>query len=159
MQEYGLEPLYLMSIRPQYARMIFAGIKKYELRKVSGAPVIEEGAIIIVYSSGKVKSIVGEFQAGRVITGTPEKIWSIVKRPGTGIREDAWPYVRGAKRAMAIEVVNPRLYRRPITLEEIRRIIPGWMPPFSYRRLREGDKTYEILIKRVRNSFLGDMLE
>ncbi|MEB3760182.1 MAG: DNA-binding protein [Desulfurococcales archaeon] len=153
------EPMYLMSIRPQYSRMIFAGIKKYELRKLSGGPLIEEGAIIIVYSSGKVKSIVGEFRAGRIIVGTPEKVWSIVRQPGTGIRDDAWPYVRGAKRAMAIEVVEPRLYRRPVTLEEIRRIIPGWMPPFSYRRLREGDKTYELLIKRIRGKFLGENIE
>jgi predicted transcriptional regulator len=144
-------PVYLMSIRPQYARAIFAGRKKYELRKLSGVRPIEEGAIIIVYSSGKVKSIVGEFKAGRVIIGTPEKIWAIVRAPGSGIGEDAWPYVRGAKRAMAIEVVSPRLYERPVTLEEIRRVIPGWMPPFSYKRLEEGERIYDLLIKRLRD--------
>ncbi len=142
--------VYLMSIRPQYARMIFAGIKKYELRKIAGVPIVEEGSLIIVYSSGKVKSIVGEFQAGKVIVGTPERIWTAVRKPGTGIGEDAWPYVRGAKRAMAIEVRNPRLYPRPVTLEEIRRIIPGWMPPFSFKRLREGDPVLELILRRLR---------
>lgn len=149
MEEY---PIYLMSIRPQYARAIFAGKKKYELRKISGLPPVEEGAVIIVYSSGKVKSIIGEFRVGRVIIGTPERIWAAVRRPGTGIGEDAWPYVRGARRAMAIEVVDPVLYPRPVTLEEIRRLIPGWMPPFSYRRITEGDRLYELLLRKLRLS-------
>jgi len=142
--------LYLMSIKPQYARMIFAGVKKYELRKVSGAPIVEEGSIIIVYVSGRVKGIVGEFQAGRVFKNIPEKIWSIVYKPGTGVREDAWMYIRGARQAIAIEVKEAIMYERTVTLDEIRRILPGWMPPFSYRALDEGDPLYELLIKPIR---------
>lgn len=123
------EILYLMSIRPQYARAIMAGRKKYELRRIHGVPPIEEGSIIVVYASGKVKSIIGEFEARRVIQATPEKIWSIASKPGSGVGEDAWQYIRGAKRAIAIEVGSRRIYERPVTLEEIRRIIPGWNPP------------------------------
>jgi len=149
-------PIYLMSIRPQYARAIFAGRKKFELRKLAGARVVEEGAVIVVYSSGKVKSIVGEFRAGRIIVGTPERVWASVRRPGTGIGDDAWPYVRGAKRAMAIEVVDPVLYPSPVALEEIRRLIPGWMPPFSYRRINKGDRIYELVIRRLRASLYGE---
>ncbi|MEB3844060.1 MAG: DNA-binding protein [Desulfurococcales archaeon] len=146
--------VYLMSIRPQYSRLIFAGVKKYELRKIAGAPPIEEGSLIIVYSSGKVKSIVGEFTAGRIIMGTPERVWEAVHKPGTGIREDAWPYLKGGRKAMAIEVRNPRLYKRPVTLEELRRIIPGWMPPFSYKRLEPGDKTLELVLRRLHGNYL-----
>jgi len=142
--------IYLMSIKPQYARMIFAGVKKYELRKVSGAPLIAEGSTIVVYVSGGVKGIVGEFRAGRVFKSVPEKIWGLVYRPGTGIREDAWAYIRGAKQAIAIEVKEAVMYERAITLDEIRRILPGWMPPFSYRILAEGDPLYELLIKPIR---------
>ena len=151
-EELDLEPLYLMSIRPQYARAIFAGRKKYELRRLVGVPLIEEGSVVVVYSSGKVKAIIGEFRVGRVIVATPERVWAAVSRPGTGIGEDAWAYVRGAKKAMALEVVDPVLYPRPVTLEEIRRIIPGWMPPFSFRRLREGDPLLELLVRRLRAS-------
>lgn len=151
MEEYLEEAaMYLMSIRPQYANAIFSKRKKYELRKLSGVKPVEEGSVIIVYSSGKVKSIVGEFTAGEIIIDTPERIWAIVSRPGTGIGGDAWAYIRGAKRAMAIKVENPRLYPRPVSLEEIRRIIPGWMPPFSYKRLQPGERLYELIVRRVR---------
>ncbi len=151
MVEYEGE-IYLMSIRPQYARAILSGRKKYELRKLSGVPPIEEGSIIVIYSSGSVKSIVGEFRAGRVIVGSPDIVWAHASRPGMGVGGDAYAYIRGARRAMAIEVVEPRAYPRPVTLEEIRRVIPGWMPPFSYRRLEPGDRVYELIVRRLRET-------
>jgi predicted transcriptional regulator len=154
-EDLGLEePIYLMSIKPQYARAIFAGRKKYELRRLRGVPPIEEGSVIVVYVSGRIKSIVGEFRAARVIEATPEKVWSIASRPGAGIGEDAWNYIKGAGRAMAIEVGERYLYERPVTLEEIRRIIPGWNPPFSYKRLSEGDPLLELIISRLREKLM-----
>ncbi len=149
------EPIYLMSIKPQYARAIFAGRKKYELRRLKGVPPIEEGSVIVVYVSGKIKSIVGEFRAGRVIQATPEKVWSIASTPGSGVGEDAWNYIKGAGRAMAIEVLEAVMYERPVTLEEIRRVIPGWNPPFSYKRLMEGDPLLELIISRLRSGLRG----
>ena len=149
------EPIYLMSIKPQYARAIFAGRKKYELRRLKGVPPIEEGSVIVVYVSGKIKSIVGEFRAGRVIQATPEKVWSIASTPGSGVGEDAWNYIKGAGRAMAIEVLEAVMYERPVTLEEIRRVIPGWNPPFSYKRLMEGDPLLELIINRLRSGLRG----
>ncbi|MEB3773562.1 MAG: DNA-binding protein [Desulfurococcales archaeon] len=148
-----MEELYLMSIKPRYARAIFAGRKRYELRKVSGSPLISEGSIIVVYASGQIKGVIGEFRVGRIIKATPEKVWEIVSVPGTGIGSDAWAYIRGAKQAIALEVLEPTPYPRPVTLEEIRRIIPGWMPPFSYRVLREGDPFYELIVKRLRKPY------
>lgn len=144
--------IYLMSLKPRYARAIFAGVKKYELRRISGLPPIEEGALVVVYASGNIKAVVGEFSAGRILEGAPEALWAKVRRPGSGIGEDAWEYIRGARRAIAIEVVEPRLYQRPVSLEEIRRIIPGWNPPFSYRRLEEGDPLLELVLKPIWSS-------
>jgi predicted transcriptional regulator len=143
------EPLYLMSLRPRYARAIFAGVKKYELRRLAGTPRVERGGRIVVYVSGNVQAIVGEFRAGEVIEGAPEAVWARVRRPGTGIGEDAWQYIRGARRAMAIEVLDPTPYPRPISLEELRRIIPGWMPPFSYRTLDPGDPLLELVLRPI----------
>ncbi len=151
--------IFLMSIRPQYVRPIFARVKKYELRKISGAPRIEEGDVVIVYASGNLKSIVGEFTAGRVIEDLPEKVWALVHRPGTGVSRESWNYIRGARRAMAIEVRDPVPYPRPITLDEVRRIIPGWLPPFSYRELYTGDPFYELILRPVRGAIYKKLRE
>jgi len=142
--------LYLMSIRPQYSRAIFQGRKKYELRKLAGVPVVEEGSVIVVYSTKPEQRIIGEFRAGRVVVGSPERVWALVSGPGSGLGRDAYAYIRGGRRAMAIEVRDPRLYPRPVTLEEMRRVIPGWQPPFSFRRLSPGDREYELVIRRLR---------
>ena len=147
----GFEVIYLMSIKPKYANMILAGKKKYELRRLEGLPPIEEGSVIVIYASGRVRSLVGEFRARRVYQGLPERIWGFVSRPGSGVDEEAWNYIKGARRAMAIEVGDPTWYPVQVTLDEIRRVIPGWMPPYSYRRLDDGDPLYELIIKPLRS--------
>jgi len=147
--ETGAE-MYLISIRPVYAYQIFRATKRFELRRnVIGR--IPEGSVMIVYASGNVRAIIGEFTVGKVIEGTAEQVWrKVLSEKNHGIRGDAWHYIRGAQKAMALEVVNPVLYPRKVTLEEIRRIIPGWNPPLSYKVLREGEPLYELIIRKLR---------
>jgi predicted transcriptional regulator len=143
-------PIFLISIRPQYAYQILRGVKRFELRRSVGSP-IPKGSVMVVYASGSVRAIVGEFRVVRVIEGTAEQVWrEVMKHPSPGVGLDAWPYIRGAERAVALEVGDPVVYPRRVTLEELRRIIPGWMPPLSYKQLREGDPTYELVIKPLR---------
>jgi len=142
--------LYLISIRPVYAYQIFRSRKKFELRR-NAAGRIPEGAVMVVYASGNVRAIIGEFTVGSVIEGTAEQVWRrVMEQPNSGVGGDAWHYIRGAQRAMALEVQNPVLYPRRVTLEEIRRVIPGWNPPLSYKQLREGEPVYELIIRRLR---------
>ena len=144
------EVLYLMSIRPKYAYQIFTGRKKFELRRWIGIPVVE-GAVIVVYVSGSVKALMGEFRAGRIITGTPQRVWNeIMKYESHGIERDAWPYIAGAKKAMAIEVLEPRLYQRPVKLDELRQIFPRFAPPLSFRVLHLEEPLYRFLVKPLR---------
>ncbi len=142
--------IYLMSIRPQFAFQIFRGVKKFELRRWIGVP-IEEGSVIVVYASGRVKAIVGEFRVGRVIEGRAEEVWrEVMRHPSPGVDHRDWPYIRGAERALALEVRNPVLYPRKVTLDELRMVIPGWAPPLSYKVLRVGEPVYELVIKPLR---------
>ena len=106
---------------------------------------------MVVYASGNVRAIVGEFRVGRVIRGSAEEVWRrVTSERGSGVGGDAWRYIRGAERAMALEVVEPVLYPRRVGLEEIRRIVPGWNPPLSYKLLREGEPVYELVVRRLR---------
>ena len=144
------QPLYLISIRPVYAYQIFRGTKRYELRRgVAGS--IPEGAVMVVYASGNVRALIGEFTVGRVIRGDAETVWRrVTSDRESGVKGDAWRYIRGADKAMALEVLEPRLYPRRVTLEEIRRIVPGWGPPLSYKLLREGEPLYELIVRKLR---------
>ena len=143
--------MYLMSIKPRYAYRIFAGIKKYELRRWIGIN-LEPGSIIVVYASGKVRALIGEFIAGKVVLGTPEKIWEFIRSiPSSGVGLEDKGYITGSKSAMAIEVVKPRLYKRPIELRELRMLIPGFNPPLSFREIDYGEPLYRLLIRKLRS--------
>ena len=141
--------VFLFSIKPRYAEAIFSGRKKYELRRLKSLS-IPRGSLIVLYVSGDIRSITGEFTAGEVIEDKPENVWRTVKKPRTGIGRDAFKYIKGSKRAIAIEVLSPTLYRHPVTLDEIRNIIPGWNPPHSYVKLRQEDPLYRLIIEPLR---------
>jgi predicted transcriptional regulator len=144
-----LAKLYVMSIRPGYARAVLEGRKRFELRRLTGLEPPEEGSTVIVYASGNTQSIVGEFKVGRLVIGSPEKVWELVGREQYGITLEARRYIEGARRAVAIEVREPRIYGSTVKLEKIRRIIPGWNPPHSYEELGEGDPFYELVAKHL----------
>ncbi len=145
-----MEEIYLMSIRPKYAYRIFTGIKRFELRKWFGI-VPARGSIIIVYSSGSVKAIIGEFRVGRVFLGAPSEVWDfLTQQPNTGVGRDDYSYIHGSRKAMAIEVVDPKLYSKPIKLAELRSIIPGFMPPLSFRRIDPFEPLYQVIIRKAR---------
>lgn len=142
--------LYLMSIKPKYAYRIFTHVKKFELRKWFGLKP-EKGSVIIVYASGSVRAIIGEFKVGNIIAGKPSHVWDKLSLlEDTGVGEEDYQYIKGSKTAMAIEVIEPKLYVKPITLDEIRSIIPGFMPPFSFRKLYIDEPLYELIIRKAR---------
>lgn len=144
-----MAPVFLMSIRPEYASEIIAGRKKVELRRLDGRRPVTEGSRVVIYSSGGVQSLVGEFRAHRVLIGLPEKVWTAVSSPSLGVRVDSWRYIAGSRRAMAIYVAGVRRYQTPIHLSKIRKMLPWWNPPLSYRLLEDGDPVLELIIKEI----------
>ncbi|MET1160617.1 MAG: DNA-binding protein [Thermoprotei archaeon] len=142
--------MYLASIRPKYVYRIFTGIKKFELRKWIGLKP-PTGSTIVVYASGNVKAIVGEFRVGKVVFAKPTDIWdylSTIEDSGVGLED--YQYIRGSKYALALEILDPILYVKPITLKEIKNIIPGFSPPLSFRELNRDEPLYELIIRKAR---------
>jgi len=134
----------LMSIKPRFAEKILKGEKKFELRRYIFP--IPEHSRIIVYASSPIKAILGEFESGRVFKASPEAVWRFVNTfPDAGIEEEDWNYIRGARYALAIEVLNPVYYDTPIPLEIIRRYIPSFVPPMSYQIVRPGSPLAQVL--------------
>ncbi len=125
-----------MSFKPIFAYQVVRGVKKLELRKKVFN--IERDSRVLVYASKPIKAIVGEFKVGRVIEGKVRDIWEYAKRvPDSGVDERDLPYIEGGRRILAIEVLNPIEYRKIITINDIRIVIPKWRPPRSYTKVRE----------------------
>jgi len=148
------EEIYLASIKPKYAYRIFAGSKKFELRKWIGVKP-NKGSTIVVYVSGNVRAIVGEFRVGRVIFAPPDDLWNmLMSLEDPGVSAEDYQYIRGARYALALEVLDPLVYIKPITLKELRRIIPGFNPPLSMREASIDEPLYELVIRKAREATL-----
>ncbi len=144
------EKMYLMSIKPKYAYRIFSGVKKFELRRWIGLAV-ESGSTVFVYASGKVRALIGEFRVGRVFYGTPSRVWGYVQSfSASGVYSEDRVYISGSKKALAIEVLEPRLYRYPIKLDELRLVLPDFNPPLSFREVDPNEPLYRLVIRRLR---------
>jgi len=140
-----LAGLVLMSIKPKYGEEVLSGVKKLELRR-RVAP-LHQGDRVVLYFSSPVKAICGEFTAGRIYVGGLEELRRVVAEyPSPGVFEEDWEYVIGGSRpAMAVEVLRPKRYPKPISLSELRRLIAGFRPPMSYRRVKVDEPLYQVL--------------
>ena len=122
-----------MSIKPKYAKLILEGKKKYELRKK--VPYMPPKTRIILYASGRTKAIVGEFRAGKVIYLPKKELWNLVKSNGGISEEDFFVYFQGYRYGYAIEVLDPREYKRKVTLNELRQYLGDFRPPINFMRI------------------------
>ncbi len=139
--------VYLLSIKPWFAKQIYEGIKKYELRRKVG--VIEPHSDVIIYESAPVKAVTGVMKVGEVRVLPPEKVeLMVLSGELKGCGEADLKYVSGERPVLVIEVIESKKLRRILTLEDLRAIIPGFKPPLSYIRLDYREK-YVKLVEKV----------
>lgn len=105
-----------MSIKPQYANLIVDGAKTVELRRRFSD---QEGARVLVYATGSLGLVIGEFYIKKVVKAPVDKIWhdhgfnSIIPQNVF----DA--YFSGKSEGYAIVVTRQLRYETPIPLKEL----------------------------------------
>lgn len=112
--------VWIFPIKPLFAAQIYSGLKKYELRR---RVRVSRGDLIVLYETAPVKALTGEFTAGEVALRPAEAVRrDIAAGLLKGCDERDLPYV-GLKGLVAvIEVRTPRVYLKPITLDELRKL-------------------------------------
>lgn len=126
----------LLSIRPKYAEMIFAGAKTAELRRVR--PSIKVGDLVLIYVSAPVMELQGAFKVSGTVSGSLASIW---KKYGTqtGVTRDEFDdYFDGKKLAHAILIEDAWKLPKPVRLESLRKEKQGFRPPQSFHYIRGG---------------------
>jgi len=122
---------FLISIRPQFAELIFSGHKTVELRRVP--PKVESGDLALVYVSSPTMEVQGCFEVDRIESAPPEDLW---KRCGakSGIsRECFFDYFSGKKTAHAIFIRRAWKLKAGVRLARLRREKGGFRPPQNFR--------------------------
>jgi predicted transcriptional regulator len=120
----------LLSIRPHFVDLIFAGTKTVELRRVK--PRIKVGDLVVVYASGATKGIVGAFEVAGVTAAAPGSIWRKFNG-GSGLTKRGFDsYFAGASVGYAIRIGKRWKIQEPVPLNTLRKRRAGFRPPQSY---------------------------
>lgn len=106
----------LLSIKPEFAELIFAGTKKFEFRKV----IFKDRSVktVVVYASYPTKKVIGEFRIESILDDKPTQLWKKTKRH-SGINEKYFfEYFANKEVAYAIKVKSVKRYRKALCLRE-----------------------------------------
>lgn len=120
----------LLSIRPHFVDLIFAGRKTVELRRVK--PRVKAGDLVVVYASGATKGMVGAFEVAGVTAAAPSSIWRKFNG-GSGLTKRGFDsYFSGASVGYAIRIGKRWKIQEPVPLNTLRKRRAGFRPPQSY---------------------------
>ena len=124
------QPL-LFSLKPNYAELIFEGLKKVELRRRIASNM--ENRYVFVYVSSPVKQLQGGFRVGQVWSGDPEEIWNRVSELSQVTKQYFDIYYEGRNIAYALEITDVWEYENPPALNRLRERFPNFIVPQSWR--------------------------
>lgn len=127
-----------LSFRPEYYKPILYGLKKYEYRK----RWCDEETVAYLYLSGKARKVVGVMELGRPIRLDKTRS-DYAGHPQTLKRVDHYIASRDIN---AVPILSFSLLETEITLEALRKQIPGFMPPQMY---------YDLANHRALNEYLA----
>lgn len=145
----------LLSIRSQYASMIFEGNKKVELRRVKPRQLHSED-LIIVYATSPKKAIIGVLEVEKIIEDSPKNLWNIVQEKA-GIDHDKFrEYYKNSSTGFAIFLKNYASFDEPITLEKLRQKWSGFRPPQCYHYLGKQEVN---MINSISNQNIFDIFD
>lgn len=101
----------LLSIKPEFAKAIFDGTKKFEYRKVIFKQNVQS---VQVYVTKPVGKIIGEFEIEKILKDEPAKVWRITRKH-SGIKESFYmKYFQDKSIAYAIKIKSAKRYKKPV---------------------------------------------
>lgn len=130
----------ILSLKPEYADLIFNGKKEVEFRK--RFPTNNMNYEIFVYVSSPVKQILGAFRVNQVIKAPPEEIWHTTSKVA-GIDKSSFDaYFLNHEIAYALKITNIRKFNSPVNVEILRRKFDKFVVPQSWRNLKSEESIF-----------------
>ncbi|MEC3905539.1 ASCH domain-containing protein [Tamlana sp. 2201CG12-4] len=124
--------LLIISVKPEYARKILKGEKTIELRKCAPKKAGKDDYILI-YVTAPVKELWGIYKIENIIKEKPITLWENFGEK-TGITKQEFNnYFKENKNAFGIQLQEVKnLFKHSIKLDNLKNLIPGFMPPQTY---------------------------
>jgi len=134
----------LLAIKPVWANAILDGRKRYEFRR-QPPRYAWRNTTVVMYATEPISAIIGEFKIDSVIRKPFEDLWRVVGEYA-GVSEGILrEYFRGRDVCVAIKIKDPKKYDKPIRLEDIRRLLPSFVPPQNFIYLHRGNPILRLL--------------
>jgi len=124
---------FLISIKPRFAELIFAGKKTVELRRVP--PRAARGDLALVYVSSPTKELQGCFEVARVESGSPSALWTKIGHRSGITRQAYMEYFRGKSVAHAVVINRAWKLSTAVRLSSLRKQKGGFRPPQNFQYL------------------------
>ena len=137
----------LLSVKPQYSELIFAGRKKAELRRTS--PPDMESREAFIYVTSPVMQLTGGFHVDEVLAGTPEEVWSKVAHYAGVPKSEFDAYYAGRSVAYALKITEVWQYEHPVRLAELRDRFDNFVVPQSWRYVTPEEQTSFKEMQRI----------
>ncbi|RZK10436.1 MAG: ASCH domain-containing protein [Flavobacterium sp.] len=121
----------LLSIKPEYAELIFTGKKKFEFRRT----IFKNRNVktVVVYASSPIQKVIGEFQIDSILQSDLDNLWKTTKKYA-GIEKDLFfEYFSNKEDGFAIKIARTRKYRKPLCLKEDFNLLPPQSFLYLYR--------------------------
>jgi predicted transcriptional regulator len=134
-----------ISVKPEFANKLINKTKTIELRK--NKPNVNIGDFVIIYATVPIASIIGFGRIKRIIENSPDFIWDNFSEE-LGIDKIRYDdYFKLTNRAIGIEINSICKLPFAIKLIDLRKFMPKFSPPQSYRYLTnfKALRTYKLI--------------
>lgn len=152
--------VYIMSIKPKWARELYSGKKTVEFRKNS-PPV---GSLVFLYESSPVKAVTGVFVVGAILSSRASHVWYATRalkhvwKSGTVKRDELLDYSGGASGKCCAILAEDSWKFPESAWEKLEKY--SVRPPQSYQALRPGrfgeNALATVLLNHIKRSIQND---
>lgn len=133
----------LMSIKPRFALRILQGEKRIEFRRSS--PRFGPGSTVFVYISSPVQEVSALFTIDEIVSGPVELIWRRYRRVSGLSKREFFEYYAGSRTAYGIRIAQIFPFSTPLSLEQLKEMLPEFVPPQNYRYINPWDPPWQLL--------------
>jgi predicted transcriptional regulator len=112
----------LLSIKPEYAELIFSGTKKYEFRRA----IFKNKNVktVVVYASSPIQKVIGEFEIESILQCDLKNLWKMTKEFAGIEKSYFYKYFSNKEDGFAIKIAKPKRYRKPLCIKSDLKVTP-----------------------------------
>jgi predicted transcriptional regulator len=105
----------LLSVKPEFAKKIFNGTKRYEYRRtIFKSPHVKK---VMVYASSPVKKVIGEFEIEAILNLDLDTLWAHTHAEAGISKEYFFEYFKDKENGYAIKIKSYKEYEEPLCIQ------------------------------------------